>query len=140
MASSGHDMAGHNTLRHEPTREERTQEAVAEGHDADIPSNIGFVLNAEGERKRRASIHRTRSRSIADVEKSRETEHDTNGLEGDNEDVYDDENTVWWDSDDDAHNPYNWSLWRKVLNCVLISSLTFVTPLASCRDILTTIT
>jgi hypothetical protein len=44
----------------------------------------------------------------------------------------DDENTVWWDGDDDPENPYNWPTWRKVLNCVLISSLTFITPLASC--------
>ena len=44
----------------------------------------------------------------------------------------DDENTVFWDSDTDPHNPYNWPTWLKVLNCVLISTLTFVTPLASC--------
>ncbi|KAM0245868.1 hypothetical protein ACHAQJ_010426 [Trichoderma viride] len=43
----------------------------------------------------------------------------------------DDENIVWWDGDDDAENPYNWPTWRKVLNTVLISCLTFITPLAS---------
>ncbi|KAL3957951.1 hypothetical protein ACCO45_008529 [Purpureocillium lilacinum] len=41
------------------------------------------------------------------------------------------ENMVWWDGEDDLANPYNWPRWNKVLNCVLISSLTFVTPLAS---------
>ncbi|UNI24815.1 hypothetical protein JDV02_010535 [Purpureocillium takamizusanense] len=41
------------------------------------------------------------------------------------------ENTVWWDGEDDLANPYNWPRWVKVFNCVLISSLTFVTPLAS---------
>ncbi|RFU72070.1 bicyclomycin resistance [Trichoderma arundinaceum] len=49
-------------------------------------------------------------------------------------DSSDDENTVWWDGDDDPENPYNWPMWRKVLNCVLISSLTFITPLASCMS------
>lgn len=44
----------------------------------------------------------------------------------------DDENIVWWDGDSDPDNPYNWPRWRKVLNCVLISCLAFITPLASC--------
>jgi len=44
------------------------------------------------------------------------------------------ENMVWWDGEDDLANPYNWPRWNKVLNCVLISSLTFVTPLASCKS------
>ncbi|OAA73402.1 Major facilitator superfamily domain, general substrate transporter [Cordyceps fumosorosea ARSEF 2679] len=43
----------------------------------------------------------------------------------------DDEGIVFWDGDDDPHNPYNWPNWVKVFNCVLISALTFVTPLAS---------
>ncbi|UKZ75779.1 hypothetical protein TrVFT333_003473 [Trichoderma virens FT-333] len=46
-------------------------------------------------------------------------------------DSNDDENIVWWDGDDDPHNPYNWPAWRKVLNSVLVSSLSFITPLAS---------
>lgn len=121
-------------LSPEPTREEKTLEAIAEGHDADIPSNIGYVLNEDGERQRRASIHRTRSQSVTDPEKGHQTEPEFSGVEGDTED--DDENVVWWDSDDDVHNPYNWSRWRKVSNCVLISALTFVTPLASCMRII----
>ncbi|KAL7939245.1 MFS general substrate transporter [Trichoderma chlorosporum] len=46
-------------------------------------------------------------------------------------DSHDDENIVWWDGDDDPQNPYNWPAWRKVLNSVLVSSLSFITPLAS---------
>ncbi|KAH8124926.1 hypothetical protein ACSS6W_005166 [Trichoderma asperelloides] len=41
------------------------------------------------------------------------------------------DNIVWWDGDSDPENPYNWPRWRKVLNCVLISCLAFITPLAS---------
>lgn len=43
-----------------------------------------------------------------------------------------DDNVVWWDGDNDPENPYNWPQWRKSLNCILISALTFITPLASC--------
>ncbi len=52
-----------------------------------------------------------------------------------NVDSSDDENTVFWDDDNDAQNPYNWPTWLKVVNCVLISTLTFVTPLASCKSL-----
>lgn len=44
-----------------------------------------------------------------------------------------DPNIVDWDGDDDTQNPYNWPTWLKVLNCGMISMLTFVTPLASCK-------
>lgn len=44
-----------------------------------------------------------------------------------------DPNIVFWDGPDDPKNPYNWPTWKKVFNCALISALTFVTPLASCK-------
>jgi hypothetical protein len=44
-----------------------------------------------------------------------------------------DANIVWWDGDNDLENPYNWPTWRKILNCGLISALSFVAPLASCE-------
>lgn len=44
-----------------------------------------------------------------------------------------DENVIFWDGDDDPSNPYNWPSWLKVCNCVLVSSLTFLTPLGSCK-------
>ncbi|KAH6957866.1 major facilitator superfamily domain-containing protein [Ilyonectria sp. MPI-CAGE-AT-0026] len=42
-----------------------------------------------------------------------------------------DENIVWWDGDDDPQNPQNWTKLRKYSNCLLISLLTFIEPLAS---------
>ncbi|KAF7561454.1 hypothetical protein G7046_g2679 [Stylonectria norvegica] len=119
-------------LWREPTREARTKEAIDEGHDADIPSKFGYILDEAGERKRRASISRRNSMALAsdgiDLEK-----HTHGGVSsgGGDDDDDDDSNVVWWDSDSDPQNPYNWARWRKLLNCVLISSLTFVTPLAS---------
>lgn len=151
-------------LKREPTREEKTREAIDEGHDADIPSNIGFILTETEERKRRASIvssrRARRSSSVAgdhdrvrgDLEKRRSKEHqdlekgvsrdgnkddddkEEEDEEDDGEETSSSENDiVWWESDNDPENPYNWARWRKVLNCFLVSALTFVTPLASCK-------
>lgn len=42
-----------------------------------------------------------------------------------------DDNTITWDSDTDPANPMNWTSFSKILNCVLVSSLSFLTPLGS---------
>ena len=125
-----HEEAMGSHLRREPTLEEKTKEAIDEGHDADIPSNIGFVLDEAGEEKRRASIAKKGATTVdtADIEKDAPDLADNSGTDESDSDV------VWWDNDKDPQNPYNWPRWRKVLNCVLISALTFVTPLASCMS------
>ncbi|KAH6877176.1 major facilitator superfamily domain-containing protein [Thelonectria olida] len=127
-----HDQHDHHELRREPTKEEKTREAIDEGHDADIPSNIGFVLTEAEERKRRASIAKRDSLDRHHHVKD-ETAATTTGLDdGEEDDVEERESdVVWWDGDKDPQNPYNWATWRKVLNCCLVSALTFVTPLAS---------
>ncbi len=113
-------------------------QAHDEAHDADIPSSIGYILDEPEDEKRRQSLAEqkrnslTRKRSLTgshDVEKEG---HDA----ADQEDPTatssgDDANVVFWDGPDDAANPYNWPTWRKVVNCVIISALTFVTPLGS---------
>jgi hypothetical protein len=48
-------------------------------------------------------------------------------------DTRSDDNIVFW-SEGDPQNPYNWPSWLKVLNCTLVSSLTFLTPLGSCKS------
>ncbi|RSL44559.1 hypothetical protein CEP53_011176, partial [Fusarium sp. AF-6] len=139
-------------LRREPTLEEKTREAVDEGHDADIPSSMGFVPTQADERKRRASIASSRrarrassaaaaeNRYVLDdlrEQRNKEEGNDGDGESGEDsgEDSGDSEESesdvVWWESDKDPQNPYNFPTWRKVLNCALVSSLTFVTPLAS---------
>ena len=50
-----------------------------------------------------------------------------------------DPNVVWWDKDNDPEHPYNWPRWRTVSNCFLISAMTFLTALASCKAKLSTI-
>ncbi|KAJ9271554.1 hypothetical protein DTO212C5_2346 [Paecilomyces variotii] len=42
-----------------------------------------------------------------------------------------DENTVWWDGDDDPANPMNWSEKKKWANIAVMAMITFLTPLAS---------
>ena len=44
-----------------------------------------------------------------------------------------DPNVVWWDEDNDPEHPYNWPRWRTMSNCFLISAMTFLTALASCK-------
>jgi hypothetical protein len=44
-----------------------------------------------------------------------------------------DPNIVWWDGPDDPQNPMNWPRWKRAGNVALISMLTFVAPLASCK-------
>jgi hypothetical protein len=131
-----HDQHDHHELRREPTKEEKTREAIDEGHDADIPSNIGFVLTEVEERKRRASIAKRNSLDKHHHVKD-ETAETTTGVHDDEEDDVEESESdvVWWDGEKDPQNPYNWARWRKVLNCVLVSALTFVTPLASCKSL-----
>lgn len=124
-------------------RQKTIEQAAAEGHDADIPSDIGYVLDAAGEEKRRKSIAEQRRLSLArkrsqtyssnrDTEKGTETGADTASEAKADAAVPEDEaNIVWWDGDNDPANPYNWPRWQKALNCVFVSLLTLITPLGS---------
>src|SRR5438105_2685764 len=127
-------------------RQKSVEQAIAEGHDADIPSGIGYVLDEAGEEKRRKSIADQRRRSLTrkrslsrasgsrDVEKEAGVGADTGSeVNGNGEGVTSDDeaNLVWWDGPDDPANPYNWPTWVKVLNCVFVSLLTLITPLGS---------
>lgn len=114
----------------------KTSQAYEEGHDADIPSSAGYVLNEKGEQMRKNYLERRRSNTINEKSKSNGTiQRDveagapSQGAEHEN----DDPNVVWWDGPDDPENPYNWPQWRKVANCSLISGMTFLTPLGSCK-------
>ncbi len=137
---------------------ELEQLAVDEAHDADIPSSIGYILDKKGEARRRRSIaeqrhhhdltHKHSWAAEPDVEKHAGLSKETGAVgghdKGDEEDEEeglrtasprdDEANIVFWDGPDDPANPYNWPTWRKVVNCGLISALTFITPLASCKS------
>ncbi|KAK0611396.1 bicyclomycin resistance protein [Immersiella caudata] len=130
-------------------RQRSIEQAVAEGHDADIPSAIGYVLDEAGQEIRRKSIAEQRRLALAkksshhshtSARASRDIEKGADGGLGDTTSeskeeggtTSDDEaNVVWWDGDNDPANPYNWPTWQKVLNCVFVSMLTLITPLGS---------
>ncbi|KAI1371835.1 bicyclomycin resistance protein [Hypoxylon crocopeplum] len=119
----------------------KISQAVDEGHDADIPSSEGYVLTEQEELRRQRSIAERRRNSIAsrrsktghDVEKAQLPDEPVPSTSTEGEEVDDNEspNVVWWSGPDDPENPYNWPTWRKVLNCGLISAMTFISPLAS---------
>lgn len=94
------------------------------GTDPDTPATLAKDTSP-------ISLHHKKE-DDADLEKhaGRVTAHED--AEADTE--VQDENVVFWDGDDDPANPYNWSTWFKVSNCVLVSALTFLTPLGSCKS------
>lgn len=111
-----------------PIIPEAVKQGVDEGHDADKPSSQGNTTVAADDKASGTSPGRPSdgtNPSVKSVEKDVE--------KTDIVDSGDNENTIWWDGDNDPQNPYNWASWIKVLNCFLVSALCFVTPLASCE-------
>ncbi|TLD14218.1 uncharacterized protein PgNI_03522 [Pyricularia grisea] len=135
------------TAEEELQRQRSIEQAIAEGHDADIPSSIGYVVNENVNQSRRQSLashyNHSPAKSTLDSlhhkpEVDLERAVDATATESDGENAHvptssedDDPNVVWWEGDDDPENPYNWPEWRKWLNCTFVSVLTFLTPLAS---------
>ncbi|KAL1864095.1 hypothetical protein Daus18300_007875 [Diaporthe australafricana] len=133
----------HHELAHDDSdREKKIEAALAEGHDADTPSGLGYLLDDRGELKRQRSIAEQTSLALAKSRSNASHQNGTSDLEKgvtpEDKDAQavtaegeSDPNIVWWDGPDDPENPMNWPSWRKVLTCTIISFLTFVTPLAS---------
>ncbi|KAF2810286.1 MFS general substrate transporter [Mytilinidion resinicola] len=110
----------------------RLELAYEEGHDADIPSNLGVYTpgqrssihdHEKGDLEKGAISHPTTS--SGEVDDGADT---TEKLEGAEES---DPNVVFWDGPDDPENPMNWPNSLKWGNIAILSSITFVTPLAS---------
>lgn len=112
-------------------RRRSIQQAIDEGHDADIPNSTGQMLPEVLESKRRRS-----SAANADIEKEAGLTGIA-GAKGNETDAAaeDDPNVVFWYGPDDPENPYNWPTWRKITLCAIISFMTFITPLASCKSL-----
>lgn len=106
-------------------RSQQDKAAYFSGDHANMLSSKNSVVDAQGEKLN--PQHSTADRRS--LTESRDLEQGTSpGALGETDK---DPNIVWWDGDDDPENPYNWPLWRTVTIAVLISFLTFVTPLAS---------
>ncbi|KAF4335546.1 multidrug resistant [Fusarium beomiforme] len=69
---------------------------------------------------------------LEEEEKKRERDLEEGSTSVEFDDVPpDDPNIVNWDGPDDPANPQNWSTKKKTINVILVSTVTFVTPLAS---------
>jgi len=143
---SGEIEKAHNSQEHKTQRRpshpehqlsdlEKETLAAYEGHDADIPSNEGYVLDKQGELKRRQSIasHRRASHQAQRGQDEKNSTHPDieKGSEEVSAEESDDANIVWWDGQDDPQNPMNYSTWLKAVTIGLVSGICFVTPLAS---------
>jgi hypothetical protein len=110
----------------EPSDLEKETLAAYEGHDADIPSNEGYILDERGELKRQQLNGSHNQQNDSDIKKDVEKVSEQVSTE-----ESDDPNIVGWDGPEDPLNPLNFTSWLKVLNVVLVSGICFVTPLAS---------
>ncbi|KAF3047380.1 hypothetical protein E8E12_000188 [Didymella heteroderae] len=124
---------GHSLQAHHPTDVEINDLAAQEGHDADIPTNLGSIHQVP-------SNSSTRPQSLSnekdvkatalekDVEKGVSPALSSVDIE---EDAEADPNIVDFDGPDDPQNPLNWGFTKKWGMVLLISAITFLTPLAS---------
>lgn len=126
-----HSLQSHQP--HQPTKAEIIDLAALEGHDADIPSNLGSVRNVPSSPSTRPSSP-TNEKDVKtaalekDVEKA--TTHASSSI-GADADEEQDPNIVDFDGPDDPQNPLNWGFTKKWGMVMLISAITFLTPLAS---------
>jgi hypothetical protein len=118
-------------LYRHPTRSEVISLAAAEGHDADIPTNIGTIHDiAPAKPPDKGKL--SEKELGKDIEKCHRTDSISTVEDSDHEDSRDDDpNIVHWDSPTDPQNPMNWTVKKKWGTVILVSAITFLTPLAS---------
>src|SRR5262245_37637224 len=107
-------------------RSEIVHLAIAEGHDADIPTNDGTVEDVEGS----PILLKSPSSALEkDIEKEAATpvssRHSLDTIPKERPSVEEtDPNIVWWDSEDDPENPLNWKPFRKWGAVAIVSAVT----------------
>lgn len=122
--------------QHSPTRSEIISLAVAEGHDADIPSNVGSLRPTPAKPHAQPSHAPPKASAPLALDKDLEKGEERASLSTQDEELddaapEDDPNIVFWDGPDDPQNPLNWPASRKWGTVALVSGITFLTPLAS---------
>lgn len=125
----------------EYSREEIVELAAQEAHDADIPTNEGFISIDHSTTPKLSNTKSNYDIPGFDIEKdgNKETKELSQRSSSVEDDEHDgghnfrtlDENIVWWDSDEDPENPMNWSNTRKWASIAIVSAITFFSPLAS---------
>lgn len=120
----------------QPTQSEIIDLAIAEEHDADIPGNLGSIPYTPRSTSPSPSKHsKSVKQSAMEPEKDIEKGHSLKSLSSDDENEEtpeeSDPNIVFWDSPDDPQNPMNWPSTKKWGTVLIVSAITFLTPLAS---------
>jgi hypothetical protein len=123
----------------ETTNEKLVELAIQEGHDADIPSNEGFVkivsntaINTSPTSPTSAlckDIEKVAGRESSSTTPSRRSADSTDAIQ--TQEAQNEANVVWWDGEDDPENPMNWSSFRRWGAIAVVSGVTFLTPLGS---------
>jgi hypothetical protein len=116
------------------TRAEIVELAAAEGHDADIPTNIGSLHSEASRTSTRPHTPGGGEKDMAaamekDIEKGAHAGSMSSTHEP--EEIVSDPNVVDFDGPDDMENPMNWKASKKWGMVMLVSAITFLTPLAS---------
>ncbi|KAF2024681.1 MFS general substrate transporter [Setomelanomma holmii] len=116
------------------TRSEIIELAAAEGHDADIRSNAGSIRPTGSRASTRPQVLADDEKELhvslsKDIEKG--VESSSISSVGPEDEIESDPNIVDFDGPDDPENPLNWSFWKKWGMVMLVSAITFLTPLAS---------
>ena len=125
----------HSLQPHRPTNEEIIDLAALEGHDADIPGNLGSIRTIPSKPSTRCHSP-TNEKDIkaltlgTDIEKVVSSISSSIVSESDDA-AAQDPDIVDFDGPDDPQNPMNWTFYKKWGMVLLISAITFLTPLAS---------
>ncbi|KAH6645413.1 putative bicyclomycin resistance protein [Truncatella angustata] len=116
------------TSKQSQVGETTSQQAFDEVHDAHIPLTEGSIPSKIATITDKP-LPGNSSGSIAIESDTRDVEKEAAANSAD--DVEDaDPDIVWWDENDPEY-PFHWPRWRTLTNLVLISFMTFLTPLAS---------
>ncbi|KAH8727156.1 major facilitator superfamily domain-containing protein [Phaeosphaeriaceae sp. PMI808] len=127
-------MATPSLYRH-ATKSEIIELAVAEGHDADIPTNAGSIrpVVSHTSARSRSLGNKAKGRSAA-IEKDLEKNYDGRSIstvDDEPDELEPNPNIVDFDGPNDPENPLNWGIVKKWGTVTLVSFITFLTPLAS---------
>lgn len=130
MADPGGASVAATTISTTGRRNELLELAVDEGHDADIPSNAGYIDEKKNASNTPSSI--AGSNAERDPEKASTQDEQSEATKGpDVSATPADPDIVDWDGPEDLANPMNWSTGKKATMIFLLSLLTLITPLAS---------
>jgi len=117
-------MARHDFQLSAPAQSEAVELAAEEGHDTDIPSNLGII-------KGPGADDLDKEFDIEKCELSSRTSQSGPSDEFNVPAEAANPNVIGWNGDDDPENPLNWPSSKRWGTVAIVSSFTFLTPLGS---------